>query len=89
MDWSGTNYIIDMVMTFLFATVAVTGMILFFFLPNGVPRSGHLEFLGTIKSQWASVHGWAGIMLVVLIALHIVLHLGWIKTMARRFFIER
>ncbi|MEA3343859.1 MAG: DUF4405 domain-containing protein, partial [archaeon] len=88
MDRSCTNYIIDMAMTFLFAAVAVTGIILFFFLPNGVPRSGHLEFLSIIKSQWASIHGWAGIMLVVLIALHIVLHLGWIKTMTRRFLLK-
>ena len=86
MDKTKINYLVDFLMGLSFVVVAVTGIILFFFLPSGTAQGGYPEFLGVIKKNWTFVHNISGIAMTLLVFLHFVLHLDWIISMTKSFF---
>jgi hypothetical protein len=64
-----TNLLLDLILFTLFTTVLISGLAVNFFVPE--TADSYLD--------WHRVHGGSGIALGVLIALHLVLHLAWIK----------
>ena len=62
------NIVIDCLLLAAMATVSGSG-----FLIDQVCRRG-VTFLGMGRRLWADIHLWSGIVLVVLLVLHIVLH---------------
>lgn len=86
MDKTKINYIIDFLMGVSFIIVSITGLIIFFFLPRGVPKGGYQEFLGIIKNTWVLWHNWWGIIMVALVIIHLVLHVDWIMFMTKKIF---
>ncbi|MBW3015577.1 DUF4405 domain-containing protein [Candidatus Woesearchaeota archaeon] len=84
-----TNYIIDIFLGISFIITTITGLIIFFFLPSGVQRSGYQEFLGIIKQTWSSWHEWAGIIMIVLALVHLILHWKWIVCMTKACFAKK
>jgi len=83
MGKSKINYVIDILMLIFFIINAITGLIIFFFLPTGVKKGGYQEFLGIIKHNWADVHNWSGLLLLLLVAIHLILHWKWIVSMTK------
>jgi hypothetical protein len=83
MSHSKINFFIDLWMLISFIISIVTSLILFFFLPTGVRRGAYQEFLGIIKQNWVNLHTWVGLILIILITLHLVLHLNWIVSMIK------
>ena len=81
-----TNYVVDFLMTLSFIVTAITGLIIFFFLPSGVRQGSTQTFLGIIKGTWSFVHDWSGILFITLIILHFILHWNWITRMTKMFF---
>jgi len=77
------NYFIDSLLAVSFFVVAATGLIIFFFLPEGVRRGGCQEFLGIIKQNYINIHNWSGILFIILVAVHLVLHWQWIACITR------
>jgi len=77
------NYFIDLLMIIFFVINSITGLIIFFFLPSGVKRGSYREFLGIIKQNWVDVHNWSGLILILLVAIHIILHWNWIVCMTK------
>lgn len=65
------NYVLDFFIFLCFVLTSVTGLAMFF-----VPR-------GNIKGNWVSIHEWAGIVMLILVAVHVALHWKWIKVMTR------
>ena len=66
------------------ALVTTTGALLRWVLPRG-PQAGLWGgFLGWARRQWRDVHAWLGLVLVVLVLVHLVLHLSWIRASLRR-----
>ncbi len=86
MNKNKLNYIIDFLLTISFVSVAVSGLAIFFFLPSGVRQGGWQEFLGINKNVWLDVHNWSGIIFVVLVLLHFVLHWQWVVCMTKEVF---
>lgn len=86
MDKNKLNYIIDFLMTLSFVVVAISGLVIFFFLPSGVRQGGLQEFWGIEKNTWVDIHNWSGIVFVVLVLLHFVLHWRWIVCMTKNIF---
>jgi cytochrome b subunit of formate dehydrogenase len=84
MDKSKINYIIDALMAVSFFITAVTGLILFFFLPSGVQQGRFQELWGMPKYIWTALHDWSGIILIIFVFIHIVLHWGWIACMTKK-----
>ncbi len=76
------NYVVDFFIFLCFIVTTVTGMVLFI-APRG-NRSVYQEFLGTIKGDWVWIHEWAGIVMIVLVVVHVVLHWKWIASMTRK-----
>ena len=83
MEKSKINYIIDALIAISFLVVAITGLVMFFFLPSGVQRGGYQEFLGIIKHVWIDIHNWSGIILIILVIVHLILHWNWIGHMTK------
>jgi len=83
MGKSKTNYFIDLLMLIFFVINAITGLIIFFFLPTGVKKGGYQEFLGIIKQNWVDLHNWSGLLLLLLVLIHLILHWNWIVSMTK------
>ena len=72
------NYVNDLVIGILFAAVFVTGLIK---LPGL-----QLHRLGFPMAGITFIHDWAGVLMGVLIAVHIILHWKWITCMTKSIF---
>ena len=83
MKKSKINYFIDLLMLISFIINSITGLILFFFLPTGVRGGGYQVFLGIIKQNWVNLHNWSGLLLVLFVAIHLILHWNWIISMTK------
>jgi len=88
-DKNKLNYLVDFLAFFSFLITGITGLVLFFFLPGGVPQGRYQEFLGILKSSWSFVHDWSGIIFMVLVIIHFVLHWSWIVAMSKNIFKKR
>ncbi|MEM4703412.1 MAG: DUF4405 domain-containing protein [Candidatus Pacearchaeota archaeon] len=86
MEKAKLNYIIDFLMVISFIVTSITALIIFFFLPSGIPRAGHQIFLGTTKRAWSSIHNWSGIIFIILVIIHLILHWNWIISMTKNIF---
>lgn len=82
------NYLVDLCMGLCFLVVAITGVIIFLFLPSGIRRGGYQQFWGITKQNWENIHDWAGIILLIFIVLHLILHWSWIVSMTKALFRE-
>ncbi len=75
------NYIIDAIGFVAMAFLISTGAIMRFVLPAG---SGYtLAVWGMDRHVWGSIHFWLGVMFLVVVIVHIVLHWGWIVSVTR------
>ena len=77
------NYFIDLLSAISFLVVALTGLVIFFFLPGGARRGGYQEFLGVTKLVYVEIHNWAGMLFLILVIIHVVLHWQWIVCMTK------
>jgi quinol-cytochrome oxidoreductase complex cytochrome b subunit len=77
------NYSIDVLMALSFIITSISGLILFFFLPEGLGRGNSTDFLGIVRRDWKLIHDWSGIALAVLVLIHLVLHWKWIVCMTK------
>jgi hypothetical protein len=80
------NYFIDFFAGISFFINAITGFILLFFLPSEVRQGRYQIFLGLVKDKWLKIHAITGVILVILILIHLILHWTWIVSMTKRFF---
>ena len=83
MKKSKINYFIDLLMLISFVINSITGLILFFFLPTGVRGEGYQVFLGIMKQNWINLHNRSGLLLILLVAIHLILHWDWIVSMTK------
>jgi len=84
-----TNYVVDFLMTLSFIVTAITGLIIFFFLPSGVRQGSTQTFLGIIKGTWSFVHDWSGIIFIILVILHLILHWNWVIAITKNIFTKK
>ncbi|MBN1438936.1 MAG: DUF4405 domain-containing protein [Anaerolineales bacterium] len=76
------NYLLDGVIGLAFLIAGASG-IAFLFLGSGGYQGGRnasfiTSFLGLERGTWSAVHDLAGIVMIVGIALHVILHWRWI-----------
>ncbi|MEA3342655.1 MAG: DUF4405 domain-containing protein [archaeon] len=86
MNKAKMNYFVDILMGFSFLITAVTGLILFFFLPGGVSHGRYQLFMEITKGTWLTVHNWAGIVIIILVIIHFILHWNWMVDMTKNLF---
>jgi len=87
------NYILDTVFGLALLFQGVTGFILWFILPGGGYRyrggSGLDEVGSTFlfaRHTWLDIHAWVAVALLVIFALHILIHWQWIVRMTKSYF---
>jgi len=84
------NFIIDLISFINLVCLALTGFIMKYILPPGTGGRGHgfrggrepvqiKELLSMTRHEWGYIHFCLALLFVALMAVHIVLHWGWIK----------
>jgi len=71
-------WIVNVISFILFVILSSTGLINWLVLPKGYEARGN--FLVSLKHFFITLHEWAGLIFIVLIAIHIVLHWPYIKS---------
>jgi len=78
MEKSKLNYVLDLLMFLSFLISAITGLILFFFLPSRIRRAGYSELFGITKREFSLFHEYSGIIFIAFALIHIILHWRWV-----------
>jgi Domain of unknown function (DUF4405) len=85
------NAIVDTIAFFPLLIAAVTGIIIWLYLPRGLALgalgtvASHQTFLGIQRQIWLDVHTYLGLLFTALVAIHLVLHWSYIKHLPQRF----
>lgn len=92
----GRNFIVDLLSYVGFVLLIGTGLILKYILPHGSGRlvgrgSGQASgeklvttLWGMTNEQWGQVHFWIAVAILVVLALHLILHWRWITCVLGR-----
>jgi hypothetical protein len=63
---------------------AISGFILWFALPSGGGRRNlALTYWGLTRHSWIDIHDWVAIALVVIVAIHLIIHWKWVMCITR------
>jgi hypothetical protein len=97
MTKAGKYWFLAIIMALLGLTEAISGFILWFGFPEGGGGRGfgggggigNLTFWELSKHTWIDIHDWIAIALVVIVAIHVVLHWKWITRVAGSLFRKR
>ena len=82
--------LLNIVIDFVMALVSISGFILEIVIPSrhavkfqgATPWSSQL--LGFGRHDWGNIHLWAGIVLVILLAIHILLHINMVSAFIKK-----
>jgi len=81
------NWLIDAAV-FIGAVLAMLSGIYFLFIPSGGYQGGRNPTYGiTIlfgRHTWDDLHTWGGILMIAAVAVHLVIHWGWVEMMSKR-----
>lgn len=81
------KYIVDLITLLSFVITAITGVIIFLFLPPGEGNRGiHSEFLGWGRHDWGVIHDWAGIIMIIFALIHVTMYWKMFACMTKNFF---
>ena len=74
------NLIIDLLTLISAIITFISGFILWFVVPKGSRTN---LFLGILRGSWINIHNYAGLIFVILIIIHLILHRYFIKNFPR------
>ena len=80
-------WVVNLLSFLLFIILGITGLINWLLLPRG-PGSGG-GFLFGLRHFLRGVHEWAALGFIIVIAFHLVLHWGYIKTRLKRYGLKK
>jgi hypothetical protein len=80
-------WIVNVVSFILFSLLGLTGLINWLALPKGYGNREGL--LVSLRHFLVEVHEWTGLLFIIIIVVHIVLHWGYIKTNLKKYGIVR
>ncbi len=75
-------WVVNLISFLLFSLLGVTGLINWLLLPRGA-RSG--DFLIGLRHFLRDVHEWAALGFMIVVAIHLFLHWGYIKINLKRY----
>lgn len=90
MKRSSLNFIVDLVSFLNLIGLVFTSFIMKYVLPPGTGGRGqalhdgqggeHIkDFWAMTRHQWGDIHFYLAVLFIILIAVHIVLHFGWVR----------
>lgn len=80
---SNQLWLVNIVSFILFSILTITGLINWLLLPRG-PRAGG-GFLISLRHFLRDIHEWAGLGLIMVVAIHLFLHWSYIKANLKRY----
>ena len=87
------NFILFVILFFLGLFQAVSGFVMWLALPRGGGGGGRYgggvedaTFWSLSRHEWADLHDWVALSLLVMIIIHIILHWKWIVYMTKSYF---
>ena len=85
------NYWVDIIIGIAFVMVAFSGLILFFAGPRGGYQGGRnplylRPILFLSRNTWKELHNWSGILMMVGVLGHFILHWNWLVCMTGNLF---
>lgn len=86
MNRSKINYIVDFLVCISFIATAFSGVAIKLFMPSGVRQGRLQEFLGMEKGIWLEIHDWFGILFIIIVLVHFILHWDWVVCMTKNIF---
>jgi hypothetical protein len=81
------NFLLDAVIFVAFLATTFTGLLLWLVLPDG-PGGSWATWLGLTRYTWVDIHSWAGLIMLLGVAWHLVMHWDWIICVARRLLVS-
>jgi len=84
---SSKLWIVNVTSFVLFIILCSTGLTNWLVFPRGYEARGN--FLVSLRHFFIAVHEWAGLIFIVLIAIHIVLHWPYIKSNLKKYGITK
>jgi hypothetical protein len=84
------NFALNSLLFTAFFLAGLSGLVVWLVLPSGGYRGGRNPFynatlLGLTRHGWNDVHLWTGLAMMVVLAVHLALHWGWLTCIARRY----
>lgn len=74
-------------MLVLFIILSVTSVVKYWFLGDPLTGNFHVySYLGITKYTWSMLHDVSGMLLLITITIHIILHLKWMYLTTKSFF---
>ncbi|WP_048148161.1 DUF4405 domain-containing protein [Methanolacinia paynteri] len=78
--------LVDLLALISLVVMAGTGLVLFRFWPTGSGGAGKNpdfvnSFLGLNHHQWVLFHDWSALVFIILMAVHLAMHSGFMKSM--------
>jgi hypothetical protein len=87
MNKSKIDYFVDMIALVSFLVTAITGLVIMIFLPPSEGRGGvHNYLFGYGRHDWGAIHDLAGVIMIIAVLIHLVLHWRWIVNMTKGLF---
>ena len=74
---------VNVISFIIFVILCITGLINWLVLPRGYQARG--DFLISLRHFFITLHEWVGMMFIVLIIIHIVLHWTYIKSNLKKY----
>jgi predicted ferric reductase len=74
------NYVIDMLILASFLICAIAGIIKW----PGFIRTLGLDSTTLPMRQITTLHDWSGLLMIVLIAVHFIIHMEWLAAITKR-----
>jgi hypothetical protein len=76
-DRSKNLWFVNVASFVLFAVLAFTGLLNWLVLPKGYQARG--SFLVSVRHFLVGVHEWIGLILIIMVAVHIMLHWTYVR----------
>jgi Domain of unknown function (DUF4405) len=79
------KYVIDVTLFIDITSIAVLGLLLGFVIPKGQGLSFQNYFLGLHRHEWADIHLYLSLLLLILLVFHIWLNWTWVIQSTKRY----
>jgi len=76
-------WVVNIISFILFLILCSTGFINWIVLPRGYEARGN--FLVSLRHFFIAIHEWAGLLFMVVVVIHIVLHWPYIKSNFKKY----
>jgi hypothetical protein len=80
---SSKLFVVNVVSFILFLVLSFTGLLNWLVLPKGYEARGN--FFVNLRHFFISIHEWAGLIFILIVAFHIVLHWTYIKSNLKKY----